>query len=144
MAGPPLKLSERVVRTVPLQTAAIQDLLTKLGIGVQSGLDPDADNVVGVSIFAYGDMQVTCNCLPWKQLADAEDHSSPRNTIMRSCFTFQYNGQNREIVYVQVSVMVRIETEKTQRLQFQVTVASSDNTVTSAVKELICQQMIKL
>lgn len=35
--------------------------------------------------------------------------------------------------------MVRIEVEKTQRLQFQVTVASSDNVTTSSLKELLCQ-----
>lgn len=40
--------------------------------------------------------------------------------------------------------MVRIETEKVQRLQFQVTVATADNTITSALKELICQHLIKL
>lgn len=63
--GPPLKLSERVVRTTPLQTNAVQDLLTKLGLGVQSGLDPDSDNTVAVSTFAFGEaptpMQVWCS-----------------------------------------------------------------------------------
>ena len=53
-AGPPLKLSERVVRTVPLQTQAIRDLMTKLNLGLQTGLDADPDNVVAVSTFVYG------------------------------------------------------------------------------------------
>jgi galactitol-specific phosphotransferase system IIB component len=45
---------------------------------------------------------------------------------------------------LQVATMVRIEVEKTLRQQFQVTVASSDNTTTSSVKELICQMLGRL
>ncbi len=40
--------------------------------------------------------------------------------------------------------MVRLEVEKTQRLQFQVTVASQDNNTTSSVKDLIAQLIAKM
>lgn len=40
--------------------------------------------------------------------------------------------------------MVRIEVEKTQRLQFQITVASTDNVTTSSLKELLCHLLAKL
>ena len=40
--------------------------------------------------------------------------------------------------------MVRIEVEKLQRLQFQVTVASTDNQVTASLKDLLCQLLNKL
>ena len=40
--------------------------------------------------------------------------------------------------------MVRIEVEKSQRQQFQVTVASSDNNATSSMKELICLLLARL
>ena len=45
---------------------------------------------------------------------------------------------------LQVTCMVRIEAEKTQRQQFQVTVASSDNITTSSLKELLCQMLARL
>jgi hypothetical protein len=45
---------------------------------------------------------------------------------------------------VQVPVMVRVEVEKAQRLQFQVTVASTDGNTTSSLKDLICQLLAKL
>ena len=44
----------------------------------------------------------------------------------------------------QVASMVRIEVEKVQRQQFQITVASSDNTTTSSLRELICQFLTRL
>ncbi len=44
----------------------------------------------------------------------------------------------------QVPVMVRVEVEKTQRLQFQVTVASPDGNTTSSLKDSICQLLAKL
>ena len=59
-----MKLSERVVRTVPLQAASIRELLSQLGLGVQTGLDPDADNVVAVATFAYGDPQSPMQVCP--------------------------------------------------------------------------------
>ncbi len=45
---------------------------------------------------------------------------------------------------VQVPVMVRVEVEKLQRLQFQVTVASTDGNTTSSIKDIICQLLAKL
>lgn len=45
---------------------------------------------------------------------------------------------------LQVPVMMRVEVEKVQRLQFQVTVASSDGNTTSSLKDLICQLLTKL
>lgn len=41
-------------------------------------------------------------------------------------------------------VMVRVEVEKLQRLQFQVTVASTDGNTTSSIKDIICQLLAKL
>ena len=40
--------------------------------------------------------------------------------------------------------MVRVEVEKAQRLQFQVTVASTDGNTTSSLKDSICQLLAKL
>jgi hypothetical protein len=45
---------------------------------------------------------------------------------------------------VQVPVMVRVEVEKAQRLQFQVTVASTEGVTTSSLKDLLCQLIAKL
>ena len=45
---------------------------------------------------------------------------------------------------LQVPVMVRVEVEKAQRLQFQVTVASTDGNTTSSLKDAICQLLSKL
>ena len=54
--GPPLKLSERVIRVSPLQTLPIEQLLTSLSLGVQKGLDPDANNLVAAGTFVHGSM----------------------------------------------------------------------------------------
>ena len=40
---------------------------------------------------------------------------------------------------LQVACMVRVETEKSQRLQLQVTIASSDVNTTSGLKDVACQ-----
>ncbi|CAK0759184.1 hypothetical protein CVIRNUC_002678 [Coccomyxa viridis] len=56
--------------------------------------------------------------------------------------TFAY--QDAEGRPQQVPVMVRVEVEKTQRLQFQVTVASPDGNTTSSLKDSICQLLAKL
>lgn len=55
-AGPPLKLSERVVRATPLSPVSIEQMLTSLNLGVQHGLDPDAANLVAAGTFAYGSL----------------------------------------------------------------------------------------
>lgn len=44
----------------------------------------------------------------------------------------------------QVPVMVRVEVEKKQRLQFQVTVASPDGNTTSSLKDAVCQLLAKV
>ena len=69
LAGPPLKLSERVGRPSPVSSAAIEQLLGSLNLGVQKGLDPDADNLVAAGTFAYGSMQ---NPMKVGQLASSE------------------------------------------------------------------------
>lgn len=48
------------------------------------------------------------------------------------------------VKHLQVPVMVRVEVEKTQRLQFQVTVASTNGNTTSSLKDSICQLLAKL
>ena len=40
--------------------------------------------------------------------------------------------------------MVRVEVEKLQRLQFQVTVATTNGNTTSSLKDLLCQLIAKL
>lgn len=56
LAGPPLKLSERVVRLTSLTTADVEQLLLSLNLGVQKGLDPDPENLVAVGTFNHGSL----------------------------------------------------------------------------------------
>lgn len=52
-AGPPLKMGERVSRITPVTRAPLEALLSSLNLGVQSGIDPDAENLVAVATFSY-------------------------------------------------------------------------------------------
>ena len=52
-AGAPLKIGERVSRITPVARAPMEALLTSLNLGVQHGIDPDADNLVAVATFSY-------------------------------------------------------------------------------------------
>ncbi|BDA41202.1 AP-2 complex subunit alpha-1 [Coccomyxa sp. Obi] len=64
----------------------------------------------------------------------------PDNLVAVATFSYTPPGGQPQ----QVPVMVRVEVEKVQRLQFQVTVASTDGNTTSSLKDLICQLLAKL
>jgi hypothetical protein len=55
-----------------------------------------------------------------------------------------YLAAINRILISQVPVMVRVEVEKTQHLQLQVTIATPDVTVTSSVKDVLVQSLLRL
>jgi len=69
----------------------------------------------------------------------------PHSTSAWGLVHSQISSQSLSTDYhMQVPVMVRVEVEKAQRLQFQVTVASPDGNSTSSLKDSICQLLAKL
>ena len=53
LAGPPLKVGERVVRLTALTKAPIEAMLTALNLGVQNSIDPEPENLVAVGTFTH-------------------------------------------------------------------------------------------
>ncbi|KAK9806309.1 hypothetical protein WJX72_009579 [[Myrmecia] bisecta] len=64
----------------------------------------------------------------------------PENIVAVATFSFTPAGQQPQ----QVPIMVRVEVEKAQHMQFQVTVATPDVNTTSALKDLIAHQISKM
>jgi len=72
------------VRPAPVSTAAIEQLLGSMNLGVQRGLDPDADNLVAAGTFAYGSMQSPMKVAP-PPLCEGRAGQGIHQTLLLSC-----------------------------------------------------------
>ena len=152
-------------RLAPISAEAVDRVMRGLNLGVQAGLDPDPANIVAVGTFGYTPagappQQVRpCRALPLGQRQPAPGLScraspagpygphSPSSAcgVSAGCSPQAAASSTGEQdprttrACAQVACMMRVEVEKAQRLQLQVTVASSDTNTTSSLKDTACQ-----
>eukprot|EP00884_Botryococcus_braunii_P018832 jgi/Botrbrau1/5632/Bobra.55_1s0021.1 len=154
LLSPPLQVSYAMGEQTMNQTLALPIVVTKFCIPPEVPVPRDAffarwralsgppmkvgERVTRVTPLAKAALEQLLGGLSLGVQTDLDP--DPENIVAVGTFNFVPLGQAPQ----QVPIMVRLEVEKVQRLQYQVTVASQDVSTTSATKDLIAQLIAKL